>query len=95
MQIANAIIDEASKLKYDANKVVVSSIINRGDGYNEKARLVNSNIVKLCQERNLVYLDNNNIGLNHLQRGGHWGGLHLNSSGTGIFKNNIVNIINC
>ena len=95
VQIADAIIDVASKLKSDTNEVVVSSIINRGDGYNEKARSVNSYIVKLCQERNLAFLDNNNIGLNHLQRGGHWGGLHLNSSGTGIFKNNIVNIINC
>ena len=95
VQIADAIIDVASKLKSDTNEVVVSSIINCGDGYKEKARSVNSYIVKLCQERNLAFLDNNNIGLNHLQRGGHWGGLHLNSSGTGIFKNNIVNIINC
>ena len=72
-----------------------SSIINGGEGFNEKARSVNSNIVKLCHEKILVYLDKNNVGLNHLQQDGHWGGLHLNNSRTGIFKNNIVNIINC
>ena len=51
VQIANAIIDVASKLKSDSNEVVVSLIINRGDGFNRKARSVKRNILKLCQEK--------------------------------------------
>ena len=49
--------------------------------------------MKFCMENDIVYLDNSNICLENLERGGTWGGLHLNDSGTELFKRNILDIL--
>ena len=93
-QIAEDIIELALKMKTGANDVIISSVINRGDNYSEKARSVNTSLQDLCQQYNFYLLDNSNIIRKHLQGRGHWGGIHLNESGTEILKQNFNEIIN-
>ena len=81
-----------NRLKSGENDIIVSSIISRGDGFNEKASAVNEHLMKFCVENDIVYLDNSNICLENLERGGTWGGLHLNDSGTELFEKNILDI---
>ena len=92
-EIAKSVMDIATNMKTEENDIIVSSIISRGDGYNEKAGTVNEHLMKLCVENDIVYLDNSNICLENLERGGNWGGLHLNDSGTELFKRNILDIL--
>ena len=60
--------------------------------YNHK--LVNMHLSRMCMESNIDYLDNSNILLEHLQGGGHWGGIHLNQGGNEVFKKNFIDMIN-
>ena len=46
-----------------------------------------------CIENDICYLDNSNICVKHIERGGAWGGLHLNDSGTELLKRNILDIL--
>ena len=92
-EIAKSVMDIATNMKTEENDIIVSSIISRGDGYNEKAGTVNEHLMKFCMENDIVYLDNSNICLENLERGGTWGGLHLNDSGTELFKRNILDIL--
>ena len=85
-KIADSIMDLATKMKSSENEIIVSSIISRGDRLNEKARLVNEHLMSLCIENDICYLDNSNICVENLERGGAWGGLHLNDSGTELLK---------
>ena len=75
------------------NQVCSLSIIRRGDRFQAKATAVNSHLYQLCVDGNFAYLDNSNIRLEHLQKGGHWGNIHLNDKGTNIFKQNLVDIL--
>ena len=92
-KIADSIMDLATKMKSSENEIIVSSIISRGDRLNEKARLVNEHLMSLCIENDICYLDNSNICVENLERGGAWGGIHLNDSGTELFKRNILDIL--
>ena len=75
-------------------EVIFSSIIRRGDAFNNKASEVNELMVRLCRENDIGYLDNSNIDYEHLQGGGKFGGIHLNERGTDIFKCNFIDMIN-
>ena len=72
-EIAGEIIDLGVSLKTPENEVVISSIIIRGDKLNNKATTVNEILYKKCSEKGILFLDNSNILLEHIQRGGHWG----------------------
>ena len=41
--------------------------------------------MSFCIEIDICYLKNSNICVENLERGGAWGGLHLNDSGTELF----------
>ena len=81
-KMTESIKDLATKMKATENEIIISSLISRGDGLNEKARSVNDHH---CIENDIYYLDNSNICVEDLERGGAWGGLHLNDSGTELF----------
>ena len=68
----------------------VSSIIARGDHLNEKAKAVNSVVRRLCQERNICFIDHENINPDiHLNNSR----LHLSKSGTKVFARNLIRIL--
>ena len=92
-KIAESIMDLASKMKSAENEIIVSSLISRGDRLNEKAKSVNEHLMSSCIENDICYLDNSNICVENLERGGAWGGIHLNDSGTELFKRNILDIL--
>ena len=84
-------------LKTSENKVVISSIIKRGDKPNGKVTKINDILYKKCSDEGILFLDNSNILLEHIQRGaGHWGGIHLNEMerGTEVLKQNFIDFIN-
>ena len=93
-EIAVGIMELASSMKNNDNHVVVSSIIVRGDNLNEKAAEVNSHLLRMCEESNIGYKDNGNILLEHIQRGGKFGGIHLNERGVDVFKQSFIDLIN-
>ena len=80
-------------MKNNDNHVVVSSIIVRGDNLNEKAADVNSHLLRMCNESNIGFKDNSNISLEHIQRGGKFGGINLNERGVDVFKQSLIDII--
>ena len=75
------------------NTAYESSMIFRRDRLNEKARSGNEHLMNFCIENDICYLDNSNICVENLERGGAWVGLHLNDSGTELFKRNILDIL--
>ena len=66
-EIAENIIQLALSIKSIETEVVFSSIIRRGDAFNNKASEVNELMVRLCRENDIGYLDNSNINYEHLQ----------------------------
>ena len=92
-KIAESIMDLASKMKSAENEIIVSSLTSRGDRLNKKAKSVNEHLMSSCIENDICYLDNSNICVENLERGGAWGGIHLNDSGTELFKRNILDIL--
>ena len=93
-EIAENIIQLAASMKSVETEVIFSSIIRRGDAFNNKASEVNELMAKMCRERDIGYLDNSNIDYEHLQGGGKFGGIHLTERGTEIFKCNFIDMIN-
>ena len=69
-------------------------MIKRGEGFNNKAFKVNRYLSKMVGEHELGFVDNINIGLEHLQGNVHWGAIHLNENGNDILKQNFIDIIN-
>ena len=69
-KIAESIMDLASKMKSAENEIIISSLISRGDGLNEKAKSVNEHLMSFCIENDICYLDNSNICEENLERGG-------------------------
>ena len=93
-EIATEIMQLGISLKSPENEIVISSIIKRGDKLNDKASEVNNILYKRCSEEGILFLDNSNILMEHIQRGGHWGGIHLNERGTEVLKQNFIDFIN-
>ena len=93
-EIAENIIQLAVSMKSVETEVIFSSIIRRGDAFNNKASEVNELMARMCRERDIGYLDNSNIDYEHLQGGGKFGGIHLTERGTEIFKCNFIDMIN-
>lgn len=88
--IADDIVELASKSKTETNDVVISGLIARNDELNLKAMQVNEQLIAKCNERQIFYIDNNNIiATKHLNGSG----LHLNHYGTMLLSNNFLNCI--
>ena len=69
--------------------IVVSSLTHREDRFKERIKVVNEELKTRCEQRNIGYIDNNNIGRYHLNRSK----LHLNSKGSSMLARNFKNII--
>ena len=93
-EVTERLVNLATSMKTSENQIVISSLINRADHLNAKVTQVNYMLAYKCQLLKIGYLNNSNIGLQHLQGGGKWGGLHLNEDGAHILKQNFINIIN-
>ena len=85
-KIAESIMDLATKMKSTENEIIVSSITSRGDGLNEKSRLVNEYLMSFCIENDICYLDNSNICVENLEREGHEVGFILTTVGQNFSK---------
>lgn len=89
-EIAIEILDLAGTIKKESNEIIISGIIPRRDFLNEKAKEVNSILKSLCNENNIVYVDNSNIlPSKHLSNDN----LHLNIYGTQTLTTNFSNVI--
>ena len=78
-QIAGSITELALSLKSQDNKISMSHIVPRNDNLNNKASELNSRLIHMCAEQNILYIDHtNSIQLEtHLNEGK----LHLTDMG--------------
>ena len=83
-EIAENIISLATDLS-DKSTVIVSGLIVRGDHLKKRITQVNTILQKKCCERNIGFVDNSNILLNHLNKSK----LHLNRKGSEILSKNL------
>ena len=67
LEIATNIIKLVSNMKYAQNEFVIWSLIYRGEGFNNKVFKVNANLSTMVGKHQLGFLDNSNIGSEHLQ----------------------------
>ena len=83
-QIAREIIDLATSLKSDKNKISISLLTPRCDKLNNKASEVNNRLINTCSHRNIAYIDHSSsIQQNHINESK----VHLNRYGTVVFVN--------
>ena len=88
-EISNELLKLASDLKTEQNEVLVSSIVNRDDKWNEKGIKVNAFLNTKKSELGLGFIDHSNISNNHLNGSG----LHLNYHGTVALARNFLRAI--
>ena len=85
--IAEEIVDLGNSMKTNANKVIISGLVPRGDQWHDKAMEVNRFLKQLCVSQDFYYIDNTNIQAEyHLNRSR----IHLNREGTRILANNFL-----
>ena len=88
--IAEDIVNLARDIKTNSNDVVISGLVARNDDLQFKGQQVNEYLVSKCIERNLFFIDNNNINpRQHLNSTN-----HLNYKGTDQLMNNFLECIN-
>ena len=81
---AREIIDPATSLKSDKNKISISLLTPRCDKLNNKASEVNNHLINMCSHRNIAYIDHSSsIQQNHINGSK----VHLNRYGTVVFAN--------
>ena len=85
--IAEDIIELAKAMESKDTEVLVSSIIQRRDKFNDKALEVNKALERECERMRLGFIDNSNIDPESHLNGS---GLHLNMEGTIILANNFI-----
>ena len=90
-QIANAIVELATSLKSETNKIYVSLIVPRFDELNNKANEVNIRLMNMCQVRNIGYINHSdNIDPEqHLNESN----IHLNKYGNIEFSKNFAKFL--
>ncbi len=72
---------------WDENEIFVSSLVSRGDRWNERVSQVNNILKANCNREGLPFIDNSDIvPAYHLNRSN----LHLNSEGTRMLANNFL-----
>ena len=90
-RVAQNIVSLATHIssKNSDKPVIVSSLVCRDDRFRNKIENVNLHLHKMCNERNIGYVENNNVKKNHLNKSK----LHLNSNGTAILVRNFKEVI--
>ena len=79
------------ELKTDKNKIVVSTIVLRGDAYNAKAEKLNNLLKAFCENNGIDTISHDNINVKkHLNKGK----LHLNDKGISSFVRNFRDFLN-
>jgi len=71
--------------------VIVSSLTCRNDQFKDRVRFVNDLLKSECSNRNIGYIDHDNILESHLNRSR----LHLSSQGTILLAKNLKEAISC
>ena len=72
---------------YGADQVLICGIITRKRGYMERRRIELNNLLKdMCYDSGYIYIDNDNIGHDHLYEDG----VHLNHEGSNILAGNLL-----
>ena len=90
-EIADNIVNLALSVKTETTEVIISGITPRKDKLNAKGMKVNEYLYKKLSERNMGFINNDNIDANiHLNKSG----LHLNYIGTKRLADNFLDIIN-
>ena len=88
-QISNNIIKLAKKCEKAGAKVMISSLVCRGDQLNGKVDSVNDILRRSCQSRNIGFIDHNNINLNDLNGSK----IHMKKSGDKKMTENFIYFI--
>ena len=90
--LASNIIEVGKSLCTAHNDVIISGICHRNDEKDKKVSEVNDHLKRMCNEKKIFFLDNDNIKReNHLNNSG----LHLNTEGNSILASNIIGILKC
>lgn len=89
-KISDDLIKLAKSCSETVNNVVISELIQRGDGFNNKALNVNNCLRGICKANNIPLITHNNI-LSHKHLNG--SNLHLNFKGSNILMSNFISFI--
>ena len=94
VEIADYLVEGAKKCKeeYGVSNVIISSVLPRRDSVFQRNRHILNRILKTyCSEYGLTFLENENIILkNHVC----YDGTHLNSLGSDVFSDNLLQVLN-
>ena len=93
-KVANCLVEGGLLCRdiYGVNEVCISSIMPRSHSVFQGNRHRLNNILKdMCRERNFTFIDHSNI---ILSTHGHHDGVHLNSEGSDLLRDNLLNVLN-
>ena len=90
-QMSRSVIDLALSLKSETNAVTISLIVPRKDSLNNKAKEVNSQIVNMCGEREITFV--NNTDTINIERHLNKSKFHLNKCETIECAKNVCEIL--
>ena len=79
------------ELKTDKYKIVVSTIVLRGDVYNAKAEKLNNLLKAFCENNGIDTISHDNI---NVKKHSNKGKLHLNDKGISSFVRNFRDFLN-
>ena len=89
LENVNELVNVVARSSSDT-QIVISGVISRNDNLNTKINAINDELKRLCNERNLRFIDNCNINRKeHLNKSR----IHLNRKGTEIFTENLRGMI--
>ena len=86
-QISRSNIDLALSLKSETNTVTISLTVPRKDSLNNKAQEVNSRLINMCGEHDIIYIDRTDT--IDIERHLNESKVHLNKSETIEFAKNV------
>ena len=90
-QIYRSVTDLALSLKLETNAVTISLIFPRKDNPNNKTQKVNSRLINMCGERDILFI--NYTDTIDTERHLNESKLHLNKSGTIEFAKNVCEFL--
>ena len=84
--ISSRIIDTTKSLMTEKNKIIILSIVPRGDKYKEKGKILSKVVNEACHKENIPVINHSNINPKRHLNGSK---LHCNNYGNSIFIKNI------
>ena len=89
--IAEKIMEIGKKIEDHGIRCTISELVPRSDvsTYNNKVKSVNMKLKEITAETKIGFVEQSNIGYEHL----HFGGLHLNKRGDGALALNFIRYI--